>query len=251
MEKVLDYPRDQVKQDTYYNCGPATVQTIVRAATGSLVSERVLAGELGTTVNGTDYIGLLTRVLNKHLPGAQYTTVTMPHDPPTGEEREALWKHIRASIDAGYGVGVNIVAPPRNYPRGVYGSTSPRYAGGTVYHYVAAMGYRDGNEGRAVWIADSGFTPYGYWVSLDQLSTLIPPKGYTYAATQAAGKKGATVPIDKTQLVLDQLAGPAHTDGVPAFTGWPQLGGRTVVDALAAIGAALDVPGFFDPKAGK
>jgi hypothetical protein len=34
---------------------------------------------------------------------------------------------------------------------------------------------------RAVWIADSGFWPFGYWCGFDQVATLIPPKGYTYA----------------------------------------------------------------------
>lgn len=32
------------------------------------------------------------------------------------------------------------------------------------------------------------------------------------------------------------------------FPGWPQLGNRTVVDAVAAIGAKLGIPGFYDPK---
>ena len=41
------------------------------------------------------------------------------------------------------GMIMNWVAPPSNYPRGVKGSISPRYGGGTVYHYVAAMGYDD------------------------------------------------------------------------------------------------------------
>lgn len=35
------------------------------------------------------------------------------------------------------------------------------------------------------------------------------------------------------------------------YPGWPQLGGRTMVDALAAIGAKLGIDGFKDPKAGK
>ena len=106
------------------------------------------------------------------------------------------------------------------------------------------MGYRDDGQGRAVWIADSGFSPYGYWISLDQLSTLIPPKGYTYAA--ANPKKENTMNTD--QLILDQLVGYEKRDGLPTFNGWPQLGGRTLVDAIAAIGEALDVPGCYDPK---
>ena len=39
----------------------------------------------------------------------------------------------------------------------------------------------------------------------------------------------------------DQLAGPG---GPGQFPGWPQLGSRTVVDALAAIGHKLGVDGF-------
>lgn len=51
-------------------------------------------------------------------------------------------------------------------------------------------------------------------------------------------------------LVLDQLAGPRDPDGVQRWRGWPQLGGRTVVDALAALGARMGAPGFTDPAAG-
>ncbi|MFD4438976.1 N-acetylmuramoyl-L-alanine amidase [Nocardia sp. NPDC058519] len=48
-------------------------------------------------------------------------------------------------------------------------------------------------------------------------------------------------------LALDQLGGPGTKDG-KNFVGWPQLGGRTVVNALAAIGQKLGIDGF-DPKA--
>lgn len=44
-------------------------------------------------------------------------------------------------------------------------------------------------------------------------------------------------------LTLDQLVGAPWAD----FPGWPQLGNRTIVDALAEIGKALEVKGF-DPK---
>lgn len=33
------------------------------------------------------------------------------------------------------------------------------------------------------------------------------------------------------------------------FPGWPQLGNRTVVDALAVIGAKMGLDGFHDPAA--
>lgn len=50
--------------------------------------------------------------------------------------------------------------------------------------------------------------------------------------------------VDKTSLILDQLAG--HPG--EKFPGWPQLGGRTLVDAVAAIGAHLEIEGFTDTR---
>lgn len=184
VEKRLDYARDQVAQDTFYNCGPASCQTIIRAATGRLISEADLGRELRTHTGGTDWIGQFPAVLNRHLPGSGYKVVEMPNDPPSQAQKERLWADIRHSVDGGRGVVANIVAPPSNYPRASYTSTvSPAYGGGTVFHYFAAMGYAVDKFGaRHVWIADSGFSPYGYWISLDQLASLIPPKGYCFAA---------------------------------------------------------------------
>lgn len=183
VEKLLPYPRDQVKQDTGYWCGPATVQTITRAATGKLIGEAQLAREMGTHVGGTDHIGLLRNALRQHVPKGAWTVVQMPNDPPTAVQRELLWSHIKRSVDAGFGVAANIVAPPKNYPRPSYKSTQKlAYSGGVVYHYVAFMGYAvDARGGRHVWWADSGFSPHGCWVSLEQTATLIPPKGYCYS----------------------------------------------------------------------
>ena len=188
-EKVLDYPRDQVVQDTFYNCGPASVQTIIRAATGRFISEAALGKELRTHTGGTDWVGQFPAVLNRHIPGVGYRHVEMPNDPPTANQKNALWDHIVGSINAGNGVVANIVAPPSNYPRAVAPSTiSPAYGGGTVYHYFAVMGYSDAG-GRRCWIADSGFSPYGYWIGFDQLASLIPPKGYAFAAAPAPAPK--------------------------------------------------------------
>ena len=186
-EKMLDYPRDEVHQDTGWNCGPASAQTVIRAAAKKFIPESVLAKEMGTHRGGTDWIGQITRVLNKHLPGGKYATVEMPNDPPSTAQREQMWEHIVSSIDAGYGVVINIVAPPNNYPRPSHTSTTAlAYSGGTVYHFVAAMGYAiDANGVRHVWLADSGFKPYGSWITASQLATLCPPKGYAYATAKA------------------------------------------------------------------
>lgn len=254
VEYVLDYPRTQVAQDTYYNCGPASSQTIIWSATGRFHTEADLGRKLGTTTGGTNWIGQFPKVLNEFIPGAQYVSVEMPNDPPRGDQKERLWNDIVASINAGHGVVANIVAPPSNYPRAVSPSTiSPAYKGGTVYHYIALMGYSTHGQ-RKVWVADSGFTPYGYWISFDQLATLIPPKGYAYS--QAPARPGAPSlegedvltfkqftdfikgffgpQFDALQEVWTQLRGPGGN-------GWAQLGQNakgqnlSLVDAVAAL----------------
>lgn len=50
--------------------------------------------------------------------------------------------------------------------------------------------------------------------------------------------------------VREQHCGKGSRDA-GEYDGWEQLGGRTVVNALAVIGAHLNIPGFIDPKAGK
>lgn len=50
---------------------------------------------------------------------------------------------------------------------------------------------------------------------------------------------------DYGKLAFEQLAGYGRTpQGKPSFSGWEQLGGHTVVDALAVIGQTLGIPGF-------
>lgn len=48
--------------------------------------------------------------------------------------------------------------------------------------------------------------------------------------------------------IEQQLAGPRERDGKQLYHGWPQLGGRTLVDGVAAIGTYLGIPGFSDPR---
>lgn len=199
-EKILPYSRDQVTQDTNYFCGPASCQTVIRAATGKLIDESALAVELGTTTEGTSSIDRMPSVLNRYIPGALYEYRVMPNDPPTPTQTELLWDDITASIDAGHGVVANIVAPPDNYPRGVNGSISPAYSGGTVFHYIAIMGTgEDENGAPCVWVADSGFWPYGYWLGLEQLATLIPPKGYAYSTAPSQEGLFMGLPQDRQE----------------------------------------------------
>jgi hypothetical protein len=54
-----------------------------------------------------------------------------------------------------------------------------------------------------------------------------------------------------TDLTVDQIGGAGTRNDMPAmFGGWPQLGGRTLVDALAVIGQKLGIDGFVPPAQG-
>lgn len=186
MEKVISYSRQWVTQNTGYYCGPASVQTVILGKSGRLIPEDQLARELRTTVNGTDYIGQFPAVLERHI-GGGWRHQDIPGADATPAQVDALWTRVKASVDAGYGVVANFVVPPSNYPRAVPPSDiSPAYGGGTVYHFVACMGYGEDGNGRRVWIADSGFAPYGYWMSLRQFASCIAGKGYAYATARAA-----------------------------------------------------------------
>lgn len=160
---------DYQVQETGYWCGPAATR-IALSARGVYRSQADLAAELGTHTGGTDHISQVTNVLGGHV--GWYETKEMPNDPPTQAQRDLLWRDIVLDIDNGYAIVANIVAPPGNQP--------PGYPPGqTIYHYFTVIGYNDANM--TVLIADPA--SFGgnqiYWLTFDQLATLIPPKGYS------------------------------------------------------------------------
>lgn len=205
-EIVLQYDRSVVPQEQSWDCGPASTQVVLNSR-GIIASENDLIREIGTTVNGTDYVGLIERVLDLRVPDARYTSVYIEHDPATSVEKETLWDNLTRSIRAGYGVVMNWVAPPGNHPIGVKGSASPNYGNGTIWHYVPCMGFDDTPGARAVWIADPGFRPFGYWISFDQCATLIPPKGYAYADLSAPSPAAPVDDAAQAAEVLMRLMG--------------------------------------------
>jgi hypothetical protein len=159
---------DYQVQETGYWCGPAATR-IALSARGIYVSQADLAAQLGTTTNGTDWIGLVTGLLDNYV--GWYETKEMPNDPPTQGQRDLLWNDIVLDINNGYAIVANIVAPANNHP--------PGYPDYTIYHYFTVIGYDDANM--SVLIADPASFQGNqiYWLSFDQLATLIPPKGYS------------------------------------------------------------------------
>ncbi|OXM51638.1 C39 family peptidase [Amycolatopsis alba] len=158
-------------QETGYWCGPAATRIAISAKNGNPPSQQQLANELPTSTNGTDWIGQVTRVLNAHIGGGWYETKEMPNDPPTQAQRDLLWRDIVLDVDKGYALVANIVAPANNHP--------PGYPNYTIYHYFTIIGYNSDNM--TVKIADPA--NFGgnqiYWLTFNQLATLIPPKGYS------------------------------------------------------------------------
>lgn len=233
-----------IRQDTYYWCGPATLQMIL-SARGKLVGEEQLARELGTTVNGTNHIGLLTGRLNAWLPGSDFATRTIG-DPASQAAKDLFWADVQNSVRAGYGVGANIIAPYSNPPKPTRGERLS-YSGFPVYHYVAIMGFNP--ETREVLVADSGFPDFLYWANSDQMATVIAGKGYTAATAVPVDDLNAPAVIDFIKVfcgpiisdikdVREQFCGMGSRDA-GQYGGWPQLGkndlglDQTVVDAIA------------------
>lgn len=139
----------------------------------------------------------------------------------------------------------------------------PHYNGtpGTSYEYPNrfAHQYADNVACAPFGPCDANYAPH----SVDQLKQLFGLTGGTTAMSDVDvinnftatfnGPIGSDVKDIREQLVgardlvYKTVAGKKVVDINASFPGWPQLGGRTAVDALAAIGAALGIPGFFDP----
>lgn len=163
-------------QETYYWCGPGSTRMALSTRMKSPPSQTTLANELPTTTDGTDHIGLVANVLNKYFDGAAYAPRSMA-DPPSQAERDQLKKDLVARISAGFPIVANVVS----------GWRPPTYPSGTIYHYVAVVGFDDGGE--KVLIADPAAEGHGggarwnavprtYWISLHDLGTWIGGKGY-------------------------------------------------------------------------
>ncbi len=172
-QKVLSYSYQA--QQTAYFCGPASTRIALSARMASPPSQATLALQLGTTTAGTNHVGLVTGVLNADLRTTYYETKWMPNDPPTTAQRDLLWHDITYDIDRNYALVANIVAPASNHP--------PCYPNYTIYHYVAVVGYKvDAAGNRWALVADpANFCGDSkpYWLTFNQLATLIPPKGYS------------------------------------------------------------------------
>lgn len=161
-------------QQTYYYCGPAATRMALSARM-SPPSQNTLAASLGTTTNGTDDISNVVGTLNHFLNTTWYERKPVS-DPPTQAQRDLLKQDLLYDIDRGWAIVANVVS----------GWRPPGYPSGTIYHYVAVIGYA--NDGDSAVIADpagagaggSGWVnvPKTYTISTYDLGTWIGLKAY-------------------------------------------------------------------------
>ena len=217
-EKVLPFDHAIIPQEVGWDCCCAAAQVVLNAK-GIIRSEQQLIADIGTTQEGTPTVEYALPILNKLLPDAHFKAVWHPHEPVTPAETEVLWKNVKSSIDAGYPCILNFQVPVSNFPKGTRGSASPEYRGQVVYHYIAVAGYADdGPGGRHFFIADSGFRPFSYWMSLEQASEAIVPHAYLYASVTPPAPIVAKAPAPVATPIPVPTPIPAPTAVVAAAT---------------------------------
>jgi predicted chitinase len=171
-----------------------------------VIEEQELANMMGTTENGTNHIGLLADALNVKAHHCEWEPVWLEQDPPTPAQKEQFWADLKANIDGGFPMPANWVAPPGNHPVAVRGSgPNPGYSG-TIFHYICYGGYAEDNGTRYVYVYDSGFSPWQYWVTFDQCVSLMPPKGYVKAAAAPAGVPTLPGPAPEPHTLAELLS---------------------------------------------
>jgi len=107
-KKVLDFVwQGEVE---YYMCGPSAARMALSTRLKSLPTQQELGSYMGTTSNGTDYVGLVRGALDHYLNISSYTETDLTTDPPSQAQQNALKKDLVASIDAGYGLVANVVS---------------------------------------------------------------------------------------------------------------------------------------------
>jgi hypothetical protein len=157
-------------QETGYYCGPAATR-IALTGRGYYYSQSYIAGQLGTTVNGTNSAYDTTRVLNSLGETGFYETKMIPGQWATDAEIARLKWDVLYDIPRGYPLVANVVGTAVDTDGDAHS-----YGGG---HYLAVVAYRD--NGNTVKIADSAdANGYGwYWMSTTRLAHWIAMRGYS------------------------------------------------------------------------
>jgi hypothetical protein len=165
-DKALGY--DFELQPNFYYCGPAATR-IALTALGQQHSFDQLAGELGTTVDGTNSAFDVARVLNANLGGNVYHAVEIPGQSATPAQVSELQHEAVAAITSNHPIVGNVAGTATDLSGGQHS-----YPG----HYLAIVGY--GENGTTVKIADPADTngDGSYWMSTVDAANWMATHGY-------------------------------------------------------------------------
>lgn len=156
-------------QPNFYYCGPAATR-IALTAQGKVVSQDDLAKPLGTTVNGTNSVEDISRVLNGVTGKHAYKPTSIPGEKATAAQTAKFRLDAVKAIDEGRAVVTNIV--------GSANSEDGRWLSFPGGHYVTVVGYSDG--GQRMKIADPANPNHGsYWMSTNDLANWMATRGYS------------------------------------------------------------------------
>ncbi|MFF3394769.1 C39 family peptidase [Streptomyces sp. NPDC002669] len=166
--KVLNYQFQW--QENYYYCGPAATR-IALTGRGQYYSQNYIAGQLGTTTNGTNSAADTTRVLNSLGRTGFYETKWIPGNMATPAEISRLRWDLVYDIDRNYPIVANVVGTAVDTDGDAHS-----YPGG---HYLAVVGYS--NDGASAKLADpADANGYGwYWMETTRLAHWIAARGYS------------------------------------------------------------------------
>jgi Peptidase_C39 like family len=164
-EKAIGY--DFAYQPNYYFCGPAATR-IALTALNQWHTFDELAGELGTTTDGTDSSFDIARVLNQNLGGNVYHVVEVK-GAASASDVAKLRHDVVAAITSNHPIVANVAGSATDV-RGRQHS----YPG----HYLTIVGY--GYDGDTVKIADPADTEGSgsYWMTTAAAANWFATHGY-------------------------------------------------------------------------
>ncbi|WP_405688124.1 C39 family peptidase [Streptomyces sp. NBC_00057] len=160
-------------QSTYYYCGPASTR-LALTQRGKKVSQKTLSKDLKVEQNGkqTDNIGLVTKVLNKRLPGSPYENKWIPGNDATSAQVKRLKADIKYDINKGYAIVANVY--------GTAYDTAGKKHSYNQGHYLTVVGYaKNGDHAVIEDIAIKSSSRHRYTMTTKKLATWIASKGYS------------------------------------------------------------------------
>jgi hypothetical protein len=166
--KLLDY-QFQAQINGWY-CGPAATR-IALTVRDKRPSQDAVAGDLGTTMNGTNSARDTTRVLNAVTGTDFYRTTLLSGGAASPAQMDQLQADVVHAVTNGYAVVANIAGTATDVNGGWHS-----YPGG---HYLTVVGYRD--NGRTVKIADPAIPgdDSNYWMTTIDLANWAATRGYS------------------------------------------------------------------------